>query len=122
MPFLAANEVVGHERTIDPRNLVRVRDVDFAERRAELADLREQAAGQRRKRDEPFFEIDPFLAEGQEEIGAGIRIDNRLQRHLRFRHLQDRIGIDLVFPAAPTKLPITATSGLKIFDAADTLP
>ena len=32
------------------------------------------------------------------------------------------IGAMVFFPAAPTKLPITAMSGLKIFDRAEVLP
>ena len=94
--FFAADQVVGHERTIGPRQQVRVQGVDLAERRAHLADLREQSAGQRRKRDEPFLELDALLAKRQEEIGAGVRIDDRLERHLGLGHLQRRRRVDVV--------------------------
>ena len=45
----AADQVVDDERPIGPRQHVVVQRVDLAERRAHLADLRQQAAGQRRE-------------------------------------------------------------------------
>ena len=57
-----------------------VQRVHLAERRAHFANLRQQPAGQFGQRQESLFQIDPFLAERDEEIGARVRIDDRLQR------------------------------------------
>ena len=70
--------------------------VHLAERRAHLADLRQQSAGQRRERQEPFFDADALLAERDEEIGARVGIDNRLERRLRFVQLEGGLRLDLI--------------------------
>ena len=42
------------------------------------------------KREEAFFELDAFLAERDEEVGARVGIDDRLERRLRLVHLERR--------------------------------
>ena len=95
-PFFSTKQVLGHQRPIGPRQHVRVQRVDLAERRPHLADAHQDAAGQRRKRDEALFEIDAFFAERDEEIGACVRIDDGLERHLRLGHLQRRLRVHRV--------------------------
>ena len=112
-PVFAADEVVDDERTIGPRQHVVVQAVHLAERRAHLADFRQEPARQRRERQESFLDADAFLAERDEEVGARIRIDDRLERRFRFVHLERRIGWTGFLPAAPRKSPMTAMSGLN---------
>ena len=90
MPSSPPTQVVDDERAIGPRQHVGVQRVDLAERRAHLADLDQQVARQRGQRHEAFLELHAFLAEREEEIGARIRIDDRLERDFRFRHLERR--------------------------------
>ena len=53
--------------------------VHLSNRGAHLADLDQQPTGDRRKRQEALFKIDSLLAERHEEIGPGVRIDDRLE-------------------------------------------
>ncbi len=121
-PLFAADEVLGDERAIGPRHLVGMERVDLAEPRPQLPDLQQQAARQRRERDEALLEIDALLGKSHEEVGAGIRIDDRLEGRFGLAHRQRLLGPHVVLPPTPTKLPITAMSGLKIFEAALTFP
>ena len=111
-----------HQRLVDPRQRVGVQRVDLADLLLHLADLRQQAAGKRRERQEAFFDLDALGREGEKEVRARVRIDDRLERRLGFVQLERRAGLTVFLPAAPTKLPMTAMSGLKIFDSALVLP
>src|SRR2546425_13107365 len=91
--IFAAHEVVDDQRPIRPRQDMIVKPVHLAERRAHLADLREQTAWQLRKGEEALLEVDTFLAKRNEEVRAGVRIDDRLEGRLRFVHLQRGILI-----------------------------
>ena len=53
--------------------------VHLAERAPHLPDLEEEAAGQRGEGDESFLYADLFVAEGQEEVGPGVRIHDGLE-------------------------------------------
>ena len=101
---------------------MRVQRVDLADLLLDLADLRQQPAGKRREREEALLDLDALGRERQEEVGARVGIDDRLER--RFRFVQPNAGVGLIefLPAAPRKLPMTAMSGLKIFDIALALP
>ena len=116
-PLFAAEEVLRDERPIGPGQHVRVHRVDLAELRAHLAGLQQQAGRQRRERDVAFLHLQPLRARRQKEIGARVRIDDRLKRRLdlgeRQRRLIARSGSR---PATPTKLPITDMSGLNTFE------
>ena len=59
--------------------------------RAHLADLHQQAARQRRERDEALLDAHLF-AEGEEEVGARVGIDDRLKRRLGFVQLEGRLA------------------------------
>ena len=61
-----------------------------------LPTLHQELARQLGQRQEPFLELDAFLAERDEEVGARIRIDDRLERRFRFVHLERRARIDRV--------------------------
>ena len=100
----AADQVLRDQRAIRPRQDVIVERVDLAEGRAHLADLGQQAAGQLGEGDEPFLEVDAFLAERNEEIGARVRVDDRLERDLRFVHLERRNRVDVVRPGGAEKI------------------
>ena len=97
---------------------MRVQRIGLANLLLQLSDLREQPPRERRKREETFFDLDTFGRERQEEIGPRVRVDDRLEACLGLAHLEDRPGFSSFFPTAPRKLPITAMSGLKIFDIA----
>ena len=88
---LAAHEVPGGERPIGPRQDMRVKRVDLAERRALLAHLHQQPARERGERDEAFFDADAGLAEREEEVGARVGIDDGLERCLGFRKRHRRL-------------------------------
>ena len=80
MPFFAAEQVLRHQRPVGPGQHVVVHRVDLAERAAHLADLGQQAAGQRGEGDEAFLDLHAFGPERQEEVGARVRIDDGLER------------------------------------------
>src|SRR5262245_43407239 len=77
--LFAADEVVGHNRTVRPRQHVVVQRVHLAERRAHLADAHEQAAWNSWKSDEAFFQVYAFFTERQKKIGTRVGIDDRLE-------------------------------------------
>ena len=116
---LAAHQVLRHQRPVRPRQHVIVQRVHLAERRAHLARLQLQAGGQRGERDVALFQIDAVLAEGDEEIGARVRIDNLLKPTSLSCISSDGVGRFAPYPAAPRKSPITLMSGFSAFaDAA----
>ena len=78
-PIFAAHQILRDQRPVGPRKHVVVQSVDLAERRAHLADSHQQSPRQRRERHVAFLEADTFFAEGDEEIGARVRIDDRLK-------------------------------------------
>ena len=84
----AAYQVVDHERTVGPGQNVIVERVHLAERRAHLANFCQQSSRQRRERDKPFLDIHALFSERNEEVGARVRIDDRLERRFRLVHLQ----------------------------------
>src|SRR5260370_5095646 len=75
----AAKEMVGHQGPVNERQSVVVNGVDLAEFGAHFADFQEQSRGKRRESDVTFLDISRRLAEGDKSIGAGLRIDDRLQ-------------------------------------------
>ena len=102
---------------------MRVQRVDLADLLLHLADLRQQAAGQRLVNvRNPSSISTPSGENGEEEVGARVGIDDRLEARFGFVQLERGAGLTSFSPAAPRKLPITAMSGLKIFDSALALP
>ena len=95
--LLAADQVVGHQRTIRPRQHVVVQRVHLAERRAHLADLRTSrppgSAGNVMK---PSSSSTPSSPNDDEEVGARVRIDDRLKRRLGLVHLERRLRVHRV--------------------------
>ena len=75
--------------------------------------LASKPPGSAGERHEPFLEIDAFLAKRQEEIGARVRVDDRLERRFGLAHLERVLGCTAFVPAAPRKLPMTAMSGIE---------
>src|SRR5437016_2562240 len=82
-----AHEVIRHDGTIGPRQHMIVKGVDLAKSGTHLACSHEQTTGDRRECQITFLEGDTLFAEGEKEVGAGVWIDNRLERRLRFMHL-----------------------------------
>jgi hypothetical protein len=83
---------------------VRVESVHLPECRAHLPGLDQPTSRQRRKRHEPFLEVDSLLAERQKKVGARIRVDDRLERHFRLRHVQRRFRPNLVRTRRPEEV------------------
>src|SRR5205807_8149124 len=54
--------------------------------------------------DVAFLEIHPLFSEGEEEIPAGVRIDDGMKADLRFVHLQGRKGADGVSAACADEI------------------
>src|SRR5258706_10605881 len=92
----AADKILYDEGPIGPWEDMVVQTVDLAERRAHLAHLRQESAGEFGEGEESLLEVDALLTERDEKIRARVRIDDRLKRRLRFVHLKGRIWIDLV--------------------------
>ena len=71
---------------------MRVQRVHLADLLLELPDLGEQAAGKRRERQEALFDLDTLGREGEKEVRARVRIDDRLERRfgLLERERRDR--------------------------------
>jgi hypothetical protein len=65
-----------------------VRRVHLAELRAHLADLEQQARRQRVERDVAFLDLEPVGTCRDEEIGARVGIDGRLERDFDFAQRQ----------------------------------
>src|SRR6266436_330294 len=93
---LAADQIVGDERPVDEGKGVIVNSVDLPEVGALLADLEQQASGERSKGDVCFFDVYAGFAEGEEGIGARIRIDDGLKTYFRFVHLQRTSWRDVI--------------------------
>ena len=83
-PFVSAEQVLDHQRLVDPRERVRVQRVHLADLFLELADLGEKTAGQRREREEALLDLDALRREGKEEVGTCVRIDDGLEGRLGF--------------------------------------
>src|ERR1700730_19143227 len=79
-----ANEIVGRERTVDVGERMVVNGIDLAEIGAHLADLQQQSGRERREGYVGLFHIDPGFAKGDEGVGAGVGIDDRLHADLGF--------------------------------------
>ena len=67
-----------------------VNGVDLPKVSTLLTDLEQQSRGERREGDVSLFDVYARLAEREEGIGAGVRIDDGLQTYFRFVHLQRR--------------------------------
>ncbi len=82
-----------------------------------LADLHEEVPGDRQERDVSLLDADVALLapERDEEVRAGVRIDDRLQADLGL--LSWRLGwlSTSLCPTMPSALPITEMFGLKTF-------
>src|SRR5712691_167472 len=102
---LAADQIIGDERPVDEGKGVIVNSVDLPEVGALLADLEQQASGERSKGDVCFFDVYAGFAEGEEGIGARIRIDDGLKTYFRFVHLQRTSWRDVIAAAVPMKSP-----------------
>jgi hypothetical protein len=83
-----AQEVPGDERKVRERQGVRVLGVHPAEGLAHLADLHQEAAGQCRERDVALLDPDLLGPESEEEVGAGVRVDDGLEGKLRLLQAQ----------------------------------
>ncbi len=57
-----------------------------------LPTLREEAPGERRERDVAFLDAHLLGTEGEEEVGARVRVDDRLERELRLLEAQRRLS------------------------------
>ena len=93
--------------------------VDLAERGAHLPDLRQETSGQRRQCGVAFLERDALLAERQEEVGAGIRIDDALKRRFGLVHLERRLGIDGIVARGPEEIADDRDVRIEDLGAAD---
>ena len=85
---LARDQVVTHQRALDPGQNMVMHRVDLAEGGAHLTHLRHEAAGQSRESDVAFLQVHAFLAKGNEEVAAGVGIDDRLESDLGLVHLE----------------------------------
>ena len=92
-----------------------VHHIDLAEGGAHLSHLSDEAAGQSGKGDVTLFEVDAFFAERDEEVSAGVRINDRLEAHFRFVHLECRRGLQ----GDGTLLGIAAQCADEISDDTD---
>jgi hypothetical protein len=113
--FLSVHEVLRDQWTIGPRKVVSVERVDLPECRPHLAGAHQQPSGKGRKRDEPLFQVHSLLAEGHEEIGPRVGIDDRLKRGLGLRHLQRWLGADLVVARRTQKVANDRDVGIEDF-------
>src|SRR5205823_425180 len=98
--IIAALQIERNQRTVNPGQYVVMQSVHLAEGGAHLASLYDKPFGQRRKSKKAFFQVYSFFAKRNEEIGAGIRVNNRLQAYFRFMHLERRRGFKRVVPGA----------------------
>src|SRR6266851_7549110 len=85
---LPADQIIGDERPVNEREGVIVNGVDLPEVSTLLADLEQQASGERREGDVGLFDVHARFAERQEGIGARVRIDDGLKTYFGFMHLQ----------------------------------
>src|SRR5216684_3508420 len=76
---LAADQIIGDERPVNERQGVIVNGVDLAKVSTLLADLEQKTRGERSKGDVSLFHVYAGLAEGDEGIGARVRIDDGLK-------------------------------------------
>ena len=89
-PAVRAQHVDDVQGLVRPGEDVEVEGVGLAEERAHAADLDEEAGGQRGEGREPLLDVDPVLAEGDEEVGARVGVDDRLEAELRLAQLGAR--------------------------------
>jgi hypothetical protein len=115
----AANQVGRDKGTVSPGKHMIVQAIHLAESGPHLSGLYEEPAGNRRKREKAFFEIHAFLAEGEEEVGASIRIDNGLERHFRFMHLERRSRVHLIGPKGSQKVTDYRDIGIECLGITD---
>ena len=65
-----------------------VQRVHLAEGGAHLAHSQLKASRQGGEGEEAFFQVDAVLAKADEEVGAGVGIQNGLESHLAFVHFK----------------------------------
>ena len=78
------------QRLVHPRQDVQVQRVDLAELHLEFAGLGLRLPGQVQERDVALLDLDAVVAEGEEEVGAGVGIHDGLERDLGFLDLEGR--------------------------------
>ena len=109
----AAHQILGDQRPVDPGQHVVVQRVDLAEGRAHLADFELQSGGQRGEGDVALFQIDALLAEGEEEIGAGVGVDDFLEADFAFVHFERRRGASAVIAGGADEIADHADIGVE---------
>src|SRR5215813_3256753 len=92
-----------------------VQCIHLAEGRAHLACFGYEILGQRSEGDETFFQIHTFFTEGDEEVGASVRIDDGLQSNFRLMHLERGRGIDRVVSQSTDEIANHADVGIQGF-------
>src|SRR6266446_2581733 len=93
---LPADQIIGDERPVNERQGVIVNGVDLAKVSARLADLQQQASGERREGDVSLFNVHTRFAERQEGIGARVGIDDGLKTYFRFMHFERPAWRDVI--------------------------
>jgi hypothetical protein len=90
-----------------------VQRVDLAELRLELSGLDDEVPREVEERDVALLDVDALVREGEEQVRARVRVDDRLERDLRLLELERLVGTTGLCPAVARKLPMTAIAGLK---------
>jgi hypothetical protein len=90
-PLLAPEQVDDGERLVRPRQHVEVQRVDLSELGLELPGLHDEVPGEVEERDVALLDVDALVREREEQVGARVRVDDRLERDLRLLELE-RLG------------------------------
>src|SRR5690349_25032574 len=85
--IFATDQIVVHERAIDPGQHVVVHRVYLPKGASEFTHLGHKPGWQRRQCYVSLLQIHAFFSEGQEEVSARVWVDNGLNTELRFMHL-----------------------------------
>src|SRR6266545_1514350 len=113
-PLLAAEEVDDRQRLVGPGEDVPVERVDLAEGGAHPAGLDQKLRGERGERGETFLDVDAFRAEGDEEVGARVGVDDRLDSQLGFAELRGGEVLDGVVAADREEVADHRDGGVEV--------
>src|SRR5206468_439071 len=75
--LLASEQVDDRQRLVGPRKGVEMLRIDLADLGLELSDLDEKVRRQVSERDEALLELHSVVRDRDEEVGAGVGVDDR---------------------------------------------
>ena len=117
--IFAADEIHGGEGTVNEAESMVVDGVDLAEAGAHLADSGDEAGREPGEGDVALFDIDAGFAEREEEIAAGVGVNDGLDAELGFVHLEAGRRSDAIVPGGGDEIADHADVGIEELGVTD---